>query len=111
MSDGKFIRLTPNELDILQVLIAAASEVYGLAIFKRVNEVRTTGNFDFDKIGYGSFYAALKKLERENLIKSSTPEKDQRKKHYKITPPGVNVFNENIRFMQALSSQTKVCTP
>lgn len=108
MSNAKFIRLTPNELDILKVLIAEASEVYGLAIFKRVNKVRKANNFNFDSIGYGSFYASLKKLEREKLIKSSTPEKDQRKKHYKITLRGVNVFNENIRFIQFLNPQVGI---
>lgn len=101
MPETKFIRLTPNELDILQVLIAEASEVYGLAIFKRINEVRTSGDFNFPPIGYGSFYAALKKLKKEKLIESSTPDNDQRKKHYKITLMGEDILDQNVRFVQA----------
>ena len=101
MAQGKFIRLTPNELDILQVLIASVSEVYGLAIFGLINDARNEN--DFNKVGYGSFYAALKKLEKEKLIISSTPEKDKRKKHYKITALGVECLSKNIYFTNNLS--------
>ena len=101
MADQKFIRLTPNEIEILQVLFSEISEVYGLAIFKRINKARN--DYNFNKIGYGSFYAALKKLEREELIKSSTPEKDQRKKHYVITGLGEKFLKQNIIFMQDLA--------
>lgn len=102
MSNVKFIRLTPNEIEILQVLITEVGELYGLKVFKRINKART--EYHFNKVGYGSFYAALKKLERENLIESSTPEKDQRKKHYKVTALGRNYFDQNMMFIQNLNS-------
>lgn len=100
MAKSKFIRLTPNELDILQVLIASVSEVYGLAIFGLINDARNES--DFNKVGYGSFYAALKKLEKENLIISSTPDKDKRKKHYKITALGEDSLEKNIKFINGI---------
>lgn len=105
MPETKFIRLTPNELDILHILFADPRDVYGLAIFKRINKVRTSGDFNFGKIGYGSFYAALKKLEREGLITSSAPEEDKRKKYYGITNLGSKLLQVNVQFIQSINSR------
>jgi DNA-binding PadR family transcriptional regulator len=104
-----FSLLTPNEQDILFILMNSTETIYGLEIFNKINENREINNFR--KPGYGSFYAALKKLEREQLIESSTPGEDQRKKFYKITADGKNILNKNQEYQQFLYLQTQTNSP
>lgn len=109
ISMQNFFLLTPNEQDILFILINSREIIYGLEVFNKINKNREDNNFR--KPGYGSFYAALKKLEREQLIESSTPGEDKRKKFYKITADGKNILNKNQEYLHSLYIQTQANSP
>jgi DNA-binding PadR family transcriptional regulator len=103
-----FSLLTPNEQDILFILMYSREIIYGLEIFNKIKKNREVKNVK--QPGYGSFYAALKKLEREQLIKSSTPG-DKRKKFYKITADGKNIFHKNQDYQEYLHTQAQAKAP
>ncbi len=97
----QYLHLSALENEILQILTSYGN-TYGLKILDRMNEERKT--YNLLEVGYGAFYGALKKLEREKLIEASSPEADKRRKYYNITALGGNTLSANNRYRIALNS-------
>ncbi|WP_041237843.1 PadR family transcriptional regulator [Gloeothece citriformis] len=99
----KYQHLSTNEMEIMQILIIFG-RTFGLDIMDKVNEGRR--EFNLPEIGYGSFYGALKKLEREKFIKSSTPDTDKRRKYYQVTALGEETYQANFNYQNRLGQNT-----
>ena len=95
----QYLHLSALENDILQILTAYGN-TYGLKILDRMNEERKA--YDLPEVGYGAFYGALKKLEREKLLKASSPEADKRRKYYNISALGEKTLSANNSYRIAL---------
>lgn len=83
-------------------ILVRNGKTYGLKVMDLLNEGRKQNNLP--EIPYGSFYPALKKLQREGLLKISAPESDKRKKHYQITGLGEQTYTANVSYETWVSS-------
>lgn len=61
------IVLSALELDLLTVLMGG--ELYGLEILERINRARSKEEIGMNKLGIGSLYPTLKRMEKAKLIK------------------------------------------
>ncbi|MGK7934047.1 MAG: PadR family transcriptional regulator [Microcystaceae cyanobacterium] len=99
---GDFIRLSSLEMEIM-TLVIANGKTYGLKVMDLLNKGRKENYLP--EIPYGSFYPALKKLQREGLLKISQPELDKRKKHYEVTGLGESTYRVNANYESWVNSR------
>ena len=89
---AKTIRLTPALFHVLLAL--AEGEKHGYGIMLEVRE-RTAGSV---KLGPGSLYWLLDRLEEADLITETKPRRgqsdDQRRNYYKLTRNGGRILKE-----------------
>ena len=83
------IILSALELDLLTVL--RGEELYGLRLLERINEARS--KVKMNKLGIGSLYPTLKRMEEAQLIQgefreSVAGEDSPRRKYYKLLGEG-----------------------
>lgn len=90
----QFLHLSPLDECVLTLLVQ--HELYGLEIIEAIQEA-TGGK---KRIGFGSLYPTLHKLEKRGLVQArwgeDTPEERQgaRRKYYRITGLGEKALNE-----------------
>lgn len=96
--------LSQREETLLTVVLCR--ELYGLEIIKAVKEA-TEGKL---KIGFGSLYPTLHKLEKKGFVKArwgdETPEErgGARRRYYKITGVGEKALKESQRIRDKLAT-------
>ena len=102
----KQIKLSAIDEDILTVL--AARELYGLEILDNLNLNRedTFGS----KLGFGSLYPALNRLEKKGFVKwrwgdESDDTGGARRKYYKMTGMGSDVLTAVRAYRASLAAQ------
>jgi PadR family transcriptional regulator, regulatory protein PadR len=93
--------LTDFELMILLATLRAGDEAYGAAIAREIE--RTSGR----RVLLGAAYAALDRLERNELVTSTvgspTPERGGRaKRFFRVTPRGLRAVKETRQALVAL---------
>lgn len=97
---SEFITLTNLELSILSVFVKQPTDdIYGLEVQKLLNQGRQLCKLP--EIPYGSFYPALKKLEKAKILtsdwgtESDKAKSGARRRYYKITPLGLKTYEAN----------------
>ncbi len=106
--DGGISVLSATEEDILSILIGEAHGVYGLDILHRINKANQKSGRR--EIGVGSLYPALKRMEKEGLIKGrwgdeKTPEEESggaRRRYYSISRVGENSLRATWNYREEL---------
>src|SRR3954471_11500860 len=93
--------LTDFELMLLLATLRAGDEAYGVQIAREIE--RTSGR----RVLLGAAYAALDRLERNELVTSAvgspTPERGGRaKRFFRVTPRGVRAVKETQKALIAL---------
>lgn len=88
------LNISPVEESILTIL--AEYELYGLEIIEALEK----GSGGKLKVGFGTLYPALRRLERKGFVETrwgdETPEErgGARRKYYTISPEGAEVLRE-----------------
>jgi DNA-binding PadR family transcriptional regulator len=95
--------LTDFELMILLAVLRVGDEAYGAEIAREIEETGGRG------VMLGAVYAALDRLERNDLVESTlgdpTPERGGRaKRYFKVTAKGLRAVKETQRALVALWS-------
>lgn len=102
---SEFITLTNLELSILSVFVKQPKDdIYGLEVLKLLNQGRQLCKLS--EIPYGSFYPALKKLEKAKILTSEWGDESNketkpgaRRRYYKITPLGLRTHEANQNYL------------
>ena len=97
------IVLSALELDILTVLMGG--ELYGLEILERINRARS--QVGMNKLGIGSLYPTLKRMEEAKLIKGEfrqpvAGEDSPRRKYYKLLAEGEEAISRTHAYRKLL---------
>jgi DNA-binding PadR family transcriptional regulator len=102
------VHLSALELEIMQVLVPRGS-TYGLEVLKLLNAGRRQHNLP--EIQYGSFYPALKKLERAKLLDSDwggdgdRASNGARRRYYQVNGLGQRTFRANDEYQRWVGMQ------
>ncbi|MEH2081856.1 MAG: helix-turn-helix transcriptional regulator [Nostoc sp.] len=107
--NDEILNISTLEGDILTVLLTAR-ELYGLEILEKLNPGRPIS------LSFGSLYPTLNRLEKKGFIEWRWGDEQERtggarRKYYKVTGLGANVFNQwqiyrSQLAMQAAQGQT-----
>lgn len=100
------IVLSALELDLLLTL--KGEELYGLELLERVNDARKI--IGMSKLGVGSLYPTLKRMEKANLIKGEFLERvagedSPRRKYYKLLGEGEQAIERTKAYRKLLINQ------
>ena len=97
-----------NEREAAVLGLLCENPQYGYTIDKIIEE---RGMRHWTDIGFSSIYYVLKRLERRNLITSSCKHQEDKplRKVYTITPGGVHIMKEKVRFL--LSTNPRIASP
>ena len=100
------IVLSALELDLLTVL--TREELYGLDLLKRVNQARK--KVGMNKLGIGSLYPTLKRMETAGLIEGEfrepvAGEASPRRKYYKILGVGEIAISRTQAYRRLLADE------
>ena len=113
---SEFINLSTLDLSILSVFMKNPSdEIYGLEVLKLLNEGRH--QYELPELQYGSFYPALKKLEKSQILESEwggdsdTTKSGARRRYYKITRLGIRTFHANQDYLAWVQSPEQQLLP
>lgn len=104
--DGVFI-LSALELDLLTVLMG--EELYGLELLERINQARS--KVGMNKLGIGSLYPTLKRMEKAKLIAGEFREPvagedgSPRRKYYKLLGQGEIAMSRTKAYRRLLAKQ------
>lgn len=92
--------LTPAMFYVLLTL--AGEDLHGYAILKEV-ELRTGGKV---RLSTGTLYGIIKRLLNDGLIVElrSRPQDDERRRYYRLTPPGRQVASREAERMDEILS-------
>jgi len=103
-SQDQDLTLAPLEEDVLTVVLGR--ELYGLQIIRGFEEVSEGKR----KIGFGSLYPTLHKLEKKGFVESrwgdERPEERSgaRRRYYRVTGLGEQALRETSKFRANLAS-------
>jgi DNA-binding PadR family transcriptional regulator len=100
------IVLSALELDLLTVLMG--KELYGLELLERINEARS--KVRMNKLGIGSLYPTLKRMEEAGLIKGEfrepvAGEDSPRRKYYQLLLEGEIAISRTDTYRKLLTAQ------
>ncbi len=106
------IVLSALELDILTVLMGG--ELYGLEILERINRARS--KVGINKLGIGSLYPTLKRMEEAKLIKGEfrepvAGEDSPRRKYYKLLAEGKTAISRTHAYRKLLKQEEGIPIP
>ena len=99
--DGDRPDLLQGTLDLLVLKALALEPMHGWGITERLEQ----WSENVLRLGQGSLYPALYRLERQGLIRSEwrTTENNRRARYYSLTPAGRKHFAEELSYWQRLS--------
>lgn len=108
-SEGGAIVLSALEEDILTVLFGNAKGVYGLDILSRMNTANE--KHQRRKIGVGSLYPALKRLEQQGLVEgrwgddkvAGESSDGARRRYYTLTADGAQALKATWQYRKHLN--------
>lgn len=118
---SEFITLTNLELSVLSVFVKQpADDIYGLEVLKLLNQGRQA--YKLSEIPYGSFYPALKKLEKAKILisdwgaesdkaESGRTKSGARRRYYKITPLGLRTYEANQNYLDWVQADQQQLAP
>lgn len=87
------IEIFKGSIDLLILSTLSNRTSYGYEISKLIKE-KSNGTY---KVGEGTLYSSLKRLEQKNLIKSFWQFTEERnRKYYDITPLGIDYLNDKV---------------
>ncbi|MGK7947948.1 MAG: PadR family transcriptional regulator [Xenococcaceae cyanobacterium] len=100
------IVLSALELDLLTVL--KGGELYGLEILERINRARN--KVGMNKLGVGSLYPTLKRMEEAKLIKGEfrepvAGEDSPRRKYYELLAEGKKAISVTHAYRKLLKQE------
>jgi PadR family transcriptional regulator, regulatory protein PadR len=100
------IVLSALELDLLTVL--RSEELYGLELLERINEARS--KVGMNKLGIGSLYPTLKRMEDAKLIEGEfreavAGEDSPRRKYYKLLGEGEIAISRTQAYRNLLAGE------
>ena len=100
------IVLSALEVDLLTVL--TSDDLYGLELLERVNQARE--RVGMNKLGIGSLYPTLKRMEKAGLIAGEfrefvAGEGSPRRKYYKILGNGEIAISRNHAYRRMLAEK------
>ena len=100
------IALSALEEDLLTVLMG--EELYGLELLERINEARN--KIGRNKLGIGSLYPTLKRMEKAGLIEGefrepSAGEDSPRRKYYKLLGEGQIAISRTQAYRKLLARE------
>lgn len=103
------IVLSALEVDLLTVLIG--EELYGLELLERINKARS--RVGMNKLGIGSLYPTLKRMEKAGLIegefRESVAGKDSpRRKYYSLLREGETAISRSIAYRNLLAGEKEI---
>ncbi len=106
------IVLSALELDLLTVL--TREELYGLDLLDRVNQARK--KVGMNKLGIGSLYPTLKRMEKAGLIAGEfrepvAGEGSPRRKYYKLLGDGEIAMSRTQAYRRLLAEEKAVSFP
>ena len=104
--DGAIV-LSALEQDLLTLIQQYADGTYGLEIMNRLNDVNQ--QFKRQKIGIGSLYPALKRMEQQGLLSARWGEEGStsggaRRRYYSITALGKRAVRDTERYREVIGS-------
>ncbi|MCT4631301.1 MAG: PadR family transcriptional regulator [Firmicutes bacterium] len=96
-----------GSIDILILSLIAQRDTYGYDIAKTI---KSKSN-DLYKMGEGTLYSALKRLENKSYIKSywGSSEEGSRRKYYKITDDGQKALDKKYLEWKEINTLVDVC--
>ncbi len=102
------IVLSALELDLLTVLMGG--ELYGLEILERINRARSKEEIGMNKLGIGSLYPTLKRMEKAKLIKGEfrepvEGEDSPRRKYYELLAEGKTAISRTHAYRKLLQQK------
>jgi len=106
------IVLSALEVDLLTVL--RGGELYGLDLLERVNQARK--KVEMNKLGIGSLYPTLKRMETAGLIEGEfreavAGEDSPRRKYYKLLGEGEIAISRTQAYRRLLAEEKAVSFP
>ena len=98
---GKPTDLVQGTLDLLILKVIALEPIHGWAIAQRIRQVSN----DVLRVGQGSLYPALHKLEQQGWIEAEwkISETNRRAKYYSLTRAGRKALTEEAAHWERLS--------
>ena len=108
---GGFV-LSALELDLLTVLLK--EELYGLELLDRINEARQ--KVGMNKLGIGSLYPTLKRMEKARLIEGGfrepvAGEGSPRRKYYRLLGDGEIAISRTQAYRRLLENKKSTVLP
>ena len=101
--------LSALELDLLTVLLGG--EKYGLELLEQINKARENEKVKMSKLGIGSLYPTLKRMEAAGLIEGEfrepvAGEDSPRRKYYRILGEGEIAITRTQAYRRLLANET-----
>ena len=101
------IVLSALEQDLLTLIQQYADGTYGLEMMNRLNSVNQ--EFKRQKIGIGSLYPALKRMEQQGLLSAKWGEEGSisggaRRRYYSITALGEKALRDTVRYREMIAT-------
>ncbi len=102
MARGPSADLLHGTLDLLVLKALALAPMHGWGISQRIQQLSR----DAFRIGQGSLYPALYRLERKGLVAAEwgTTENNREARYYKLTAAGRRAMGAEVRAWQAFAS-------
>ena len=105
-NDKGVIVLSALELELLTVLMR--EELYGLELLERINQARS--QVGINKLGIGSLYPTLKRMEKAKLIEGEfrepvAGEDSPRRKYYKLLGEGEIAISRTRAYQSILAGE------
>ncbi len=105
--DGSIV-LSALEEDLLTLMQHHADGMYGLIILNTLNKANERAKRR--QVGIGSLYPALKRMEKQGLLKSRWGDDDgesggARRRYYQVTALGRKALSDTVGFRQQLATQ------
>lgn len=106
------IVLSALELDLLTVLLG--EELYGLELLERINQARK--KVGMNKLGIGSLYPTLKRMEKAGLIAGEfrepvAEEGSPRRKYYRLLGEGEIAISRTQAYRRLLAEKEAASFP